>query len=96
MYHHHAVGEIEKCHKKVAEGVETFEEIWQKAHNAPNTNQKEKYEADLKKEIKKLQVKLDTVLVSLKTFLPANDLAKITFLIIIRFYINKSHVVFLI
>ena len=50
------VGEIEKCHKKVAEGVETFEEIWQKAHNAPNTNQKEKYEADLKKEIKKLQV----------------------------------------
>lgn len=26
-------------------------------HNAANTNQKEKYEADLKKEIKKLQVK---------------------------------------
>ena len=38
------------------EGVELFEDIWQKAHNAPNTNQKEKYEADLKKEIKKLQV----------------------------------------
>jgi CCR4-NOT transcriptional regulation complex NOT5 subunit len=27
-------------------------------HNAANANQKEKYEADLKKEIKKLQVKL--------------------------------------
>ena len=38
------------------EGVEQFEDIWQKAHNAPNNNQKEKYEADLKKEIKKLQV----------------------------------------
>lgn len=49
-------GEIERCHKKVQEGVEQFEDIWQKAHNAPNTNQKEKYEADLKKEIKKLQV----------------------------------------
>ena len=27
-----------------------------KVHNAANANQKEKYEADLKKEIKKLQV----------------------------------------
>lgn len=50
-------GEIEKTHKKVLEGVEQFEDIWQKAHNAPNNNQKEKYEADLKKEIKKLQVR---------------------------------------
>lgn len=50
------LGEIEKTHKKVLEGVEQFEEVWQKAHNAPNNNQKEKYEADLKKEIKKLQV----------------------------------------
>ena len=49
-------GEIERCLKKVSEGVETFEDIWQKVHNAANSNQKEKYEADLKKEIKKLQV----------------------------------------
>ena len=28
-----------------------------KVHNAANSNQKEKYEADLKKEIKKLQVR---------------------------------------
>jgi len=48
-------GEIERCLKKVTEGVETFEDIWQKVHNAANSNQKEKYEADLKKEIKKLQ-----------------------------------------
>ncbi|KAG1674800.1 CCR4-NOT transcription complex subunit 3 [Nymphon striatum] len=48
-------GEIERCLKKVTEGVETFDDIWLKVHNAANTNQKEKYEADLKKEIKKLQ-----------------------------------------
>ncbi|XP_065344014.1 CCR4-NOT transcription complex subunit 3 isoform X1 [Cloeon dipterum] len=48
-------GEIERCLKKVSEGVETFEDTWQKVHNATNSNQKEKYEADLKKEIKKLQ-----------------------------------------
>lgn len=49
------LGEIDRCLKKVTEGVETFEDIWQKVHNATNSNQKEKYEADLKKEIKKLQ-----------------------------------------
>lgn len=49
------LGEIERCLKKVSEGVETFEDTWQKVHNATNSNQKEKYEADLKKEIKKLQ-----------------------------------------
>lgn len=83
-----SAGEIDRCLKKVAEGVEQFEDIWQKVrdlcilhvfdtlfqklmllnwkylvylstfqlHNAANANQKEKYEADLKKEIKKLQV----------------------------------------
>ena len=52
---HGLSGEIDRCLKKVSEGVETFEDIWQKVHNATNTNQKEKYETDLKKEIKKLQ-----------------------------------------
>lgn len=51
----HFVGEIDRVLKKVTEGVDTFEDIWQKVHNATNSNQKEKYEADLKKEIKKLQ-----------------------------------------
>lgn len=49
------LGEIDRCLKKVTEGVELFEDIWQKVHNAANSNQKEKYETDLKKEIKKLQ-----------------------------------------
>jgi len=70
------LGEIDRCLKKVAEGVETFEDIWQKVdkmkimdfimkinfffnyskvHSAPNHNQKDKYEQELKKEIKKLQ-----------------------------------------
>ena len=39
----------------MTEGVETFEDIWTKVTHATNSNQKEKYEADLKKEIKKLQ-----------------------------------------
>ena len=50
-----SAGEIDRCLKKVTEGVELFEDIWQKVHNAANSNQKEKYETDLKKEIKKLQ-----------------------------------------
>lgn len=48
-------GEIDRCLKKVTEGVDKFEEIWQKVHNASSTNQKEKFEEELKKEIKKLQ-----------------------------------------
>lgn len=56
-------GEIEKTLKKINEGVETFDDIWQKllnlsrlqVQNATNLNQKEKYETELKKEIKKLQ-----------------------------------------
>ena len=33
-------------------------------HNATNANQKEKYEADLKKEIKKLQVCINLILLN--------------------------------
>ncbi|VDP02134.1 unnamed protein product [Soboliphyme baturini] len=47
--------EIDRCIKKVQEGVELFDEIWEKVHEAINLNQKEKFESDLKKEIKKLQ-----------------------------------------
>jgi len=63
-------GEIERCLKKVTEGVETFEDIWQKVHNATNSNQKEKYESDLKKEIKKLQRLRDQI----KTWLASSDI----------------------
>lgn len=48
-------GEIERVHKKVDEGVQTFEQIWDKVYSATTTAQKEKHEAELKKEIKKLQ-----------------------------------------
>ncbi|KAJ1920045.1 general negative regulator of transcription subunit 5 [Mycoemilia scoparia] len=47
--------EIDRVFKKVAEGMDIFEECYNKVLNASTTNQKEKYEADLKKEIKKLQ-----------------------------------------
>jgi CCR4-NOT transcription complex subunit 3 len=80
-------GEIDKTLKKVNEGVEAFDDVWQKVkisslliffflfyiilnfyfetklaivtrlqiQTATNVNQKEKYETELKKEIKKLQ-----------------------------------------
>ena len=38
--------------KKVDEGVELFDDIWEKVYSAEQQNQKEKYEIDLKKEIK--------------------------------------------
>lgn len=63
-------GEIDRCLKKVQEGVESFEDIWQKVHNAANTNQKEKYEADLKREIKKLQRLRDQI----KTWCASSDI----------------------
>ncbi|XP_077979393.1 CCR4-NOT transcription complex subunit 3-like isoform X2 [Glandiceps talaboti] len=63
-------GEIDRCLKKVSEGVETFEDIWQKVQHAANSNQKEKYEADLKKEIKKLQRLRDQI----KTWVASNDI----------------------
>jgi len=54
-------GEIDRCLKKVTEGVELFDDIWQKVHSAPNHNQKDKYEQELKKEIKKLQRHRDQI-----------------------------------
>ncbi|KAL7993843.1 putative pyridoxal-phosphate dependent enzyme, CCR4-NOT complex subunit/5 domain superfamily [Plasmopara halstedii] len=49
------LSEIDRTLKKVSEGVEVFNEIWDKVYAATAQNQKEKHEADLKKEIKKLQ-----------------------------------------
>ncbi|KAG0052318.1 general negative regulator of transcription subunit 5 [Gryganskiella cystojenkinii] len=62
--------EIDKVLKKVAEGVETFEETLEKIETSTNANQKEKYEADLKKEIKKLQRQRDQI----KTWISSNDI----------------------
>ncbi|GMI09432.1 hypothetical protein TrLO_g6841 [Triparma laevis f. longispina] len=47
--------EIDRVLKKVDEGVEIFDELHEKVYSAEQQAQKEKYESDLKKEIKKLQ-----------------------------------------
>jgi CCR4-NOT transcription complex subunit 3 len=56
--------------KKVDEGVELFDEIWEKVYSAEQQNQKEKYEMDLKKEIKKLQRLRDQI----KTWIGSSDI----------------------
>ncbi|CRG91057.1 General negative regulator of transcription subunit 3 [Talaromyces islandicus] len=47
--------EIEKTFKKVAEGIATFEGIYEKIKTTTNTAQRDKLEENLKREIKKLQ-----------------------------------------
>jgi len=53
--------EVERCFKKVAEGVAAFEAIYDKIQQASNPAQKEKLEDSLKKEIKKLQRSRDQI-----------------------------------
>ena len=47
--------EVQQVLKKLEEGIEEFDAIWEKVYAAWEQNLKEKYENDLKKEIKKLQ-----------------------------------------
>jgi len=61
--------EIDRVTKKVDEGVELFDEIWEKVYSAESQNQKEKHEIDLKKEIKKLQRLRDQI----KTWIGSSD-----------------------
>jgi len=63
-------GEVDRCLKKVSEGAETFEDIWKKVQNPGNLNQKEKYELELKKEIKKLQRLREQI----KTWIASNEI----------------------
>jgi len=53
--YHRLQADIDKTLKKVAEGITSFNQIWDRVHEAKNQNLKEKHEADLKKEIKRLQ-----------------------------------------
>lgn len=55
------LAEIDKCFKKIDEGVELFEDTMGKMHEANSDNQRDKYQDDLKKEIKKLQRLRDQV-----------------------------------
>eukprot|EP00727_Mastigamoeba_balamuthi_P003271 m51a1_g12941 hypothetical protein (235) ;mRNA; r:243-2558 len=47
--------EVDRVLKKIAEGLGVFDEILKKVYAAPSAGQKDKHEAELKKEIKKLQ-----------------------------------------
>lgn len=62
--------EIQQCMKKVDEGVEIFNEIWEKVYTADTQSLKEKFESDLKKEIKKLQRLRDQI----KTWISSNEI----------------------
>lgn len=61
--------EVEKCYKKVAEGVDEFNSIYDKIELSNNPAQKEKLEDNLKREIKKLQRMRDQI----KTWAASND-----------------------
>lgn len=67
---------MDRCLKKVTEGCEAFEDIWQKVQNAANTNQKEKYESELKREIKKLQVNKMNYSIQFRSIFPFCTLKK--------------------
>jgi len=56
--------------KKVSEGVELFENIYDKMQASTNQTQKEKLELDLKTQIKKLQRLRDQI----KTWVASNDI----------------------
>ncbi|KAI0034414.1 Not1 N-terminal domain, CCR4-Not complex component-domain-containing protein [Vararia minispora EC-137] len=62
--------EIDRTLKKVAEGVELFESIYDKMQASTNQTQKEKLETDLKTQIKKLQRLRDQI----KTWVASNDI----------------------
>lgn len=64
------VAEIDRTLKKVSEGVETFEGIFEKIQTTQMVNQKEKLEQDLKKEIKKLQRHRDQI----KTWISSSEI----------------------
>ncbi|KAF9481976.1 hypothetical protein BDN70DRAFT_875595 [Pholiota conissans] len=62
--------EIDRTLKKVSEGVELFESIYDKMQSSTNQTQKEKSELDLKTQIKKLQRLRDQI----KTWVASNDI----------------------
>ncbi|KAG1773892.1 hypothetical protein EDD22DRAFT_857027 [Suillus occidentalis] len=62
--------EIDRTLKKVGEGVEVFESIYEKMQASTNQTQKEKLETDLKTQIKKLQRLRDQI----KAWVASNDI----------------------
>ncbi|CAZ82334.1 unnamed protein product [Tuber melanosporum] len=53
--------EVEKVFKRVSEGIQSFEQIYEKLQHCNNASQKEKLEDSLKREIKKLQRHRDQI-----------------------------------
>lgn len=62
--------EVDKCFKKVAEGMAEFDAIYEKIEQSTNPAQKEKLEDQLKREIKKLQRLRDQI----KTWATGNEI----------------------
>ena len=62
--------DIDKTFKKVAEGIQAFESIFEKIQQTSNASQKEKLEDNLKREIKKLQRHRDQI----KTWAAGNEI----------------------
>ncbi|KAJ9646926.1 general negative regulator of transcription subunit 5 [Knufia peltigerae] len=62
--------EIDKTFKKVDEGIQAFEGIYEKIYSSTNAAQKDKLEDNLKKEIKKLQRSRDQI----KTWAAGNEI----------------------
>ena len=52
---------MEKTMKKIEEGITAFDQTWEQVYEAESQTLREKYETELKKEIKKLQKLRDQV-----------------------------------
>jgi Not1 N-terminal domain, CCR4-Not complex component len=77
--------EIDKTFKKVDEGIEEFNSIYEKIYSSQNAAQKEKLEDNLKREIKKLQRSRDQI----KTWAAGNEVKDKTALMEYRKRIEK-------
>jgi CCR4-NOT transcription complex subunit 3 len=50
-----SAADVEKTMKKIEEGIVAFDQTWEQVYEADSQTLREKYETELKKEIKKLQ-----------------------------------------
>jgi len=62
--------ELDRCFKRVAEGIQAFESLFDKINQTSVPSQKEKLEDALKREIKKLQRHRDQI----KTWAASNEI----------------------
>ena len=55
------IAEIERTVKKIGEGIELFDTTWERLHHATSVSLKERFQSELKTEIKKLQRMRDQI-----------------------------------